>query len=104
MKILHTADWHLGKRLDSFSRLEEQKIVLDEICIIADEQAVDAVIVAGDLFDAFNPPVEAIELLYKTLKRLTNNGKRPAVNNTTQNLKEAFKITNKKINTNSRAK
>ena len=79
MKILHTADWHLGKRLDSFSRLEEQKIVLDEICIIADEQAVDAVIIAGDLFDAFNPPVEAIELLYKTLKRLTNNGKRPVI-------------------------
>ena len=79
MKILHTADWHLGKRLDSFSRLEEQKIVLDEICIIADEQAVDAVIVAGDLFDAFNPPVEAIELLYKTLKRLTHNGKRPVI-------------------------
>ena len=79
MKILHSADWHLGKRLDSFSRLEEQKIVLDEICIIADEQAVDAVIVAGDLFDAFNPPVEAIELLYKTLKRLTNNGKRPVI-------------------------
>lgn len=79
MKILHTADWHLGKRLDSFSRLEEQKIVLDEICIIAEEQAVDAVIVAGDLFDAFNPPVEAIELLYKTLKRLTNNGKRPVI-------------------------
>lgn len=79
MKILHTADWHLGKRLDSFSRLEEQKIVLDEICIIAEEQAVDAVIVAGDLFDAFNPPVEAIELLYKTLKQLTNNGKRPVI-------------------------
>lgn len=79
MKILHTADWHLGKRLDSFYRLEEQKLVLNEICEIADEQAVDAVIVAGDLFDAFNPPVEAIELLYKTLKRLTNNGKRPVI-------------------------
>ena len=79
MKILHTADWHLGKRLDSFSRLEEQKLVLNEICEIADQQAVDAVIVAGDLFDAFNPPVEAIELLYKTLKRLTSNGKRPVI-------------------------
>lgn len=79
MKILHTADWHLGKRLDSFPRLEEQKLVLNEICEIAEERAVDAVIVAGDLFDAFNPPVEAIELLYKTLKRLTNNGKRPVI-------------------------
>lgn len=79
MKILHTADWHLGKRLDSFSRLEEQKNVLNEICEIADQHAVDAVIVAGDLFDAFNPPVEAIELLYKTLKQLTNNGKRAVI-------------------------
>ena len=79
MKILHTADWHLGKRLDSIYRLEEQKLVLNEICEIADQQCVDAIIVAGDLFDAFNPPVEAIELLYKTLKRLTNNGKRPVI-------------------------
>ncbi len=79
MKILHTADWHLGKRLDSFSRMEEQKLVLNEICEIAEQQSVDAVIVSGDLFDAFNPPVEAIELLYKTLKRLTNNGRRPVI-------------------------
>ena len=50
MKILHTADWHLGKRLVNFNRLEEQILVLNEICEIADEQAVDAVIVAGDLF------------------------------------------------------
>jgi len=79
MKILHTADWHLGKRLVYFNRLEEQILVLNEICEIADEQAVDVVIVAGDLFDTFNPPVEAIELLYKTLKRLTNKGKRPVI-------------------------
>ncbi len=79
MKILHTADWHLGKRLDSIYRLEEQKLVLNEICEIADTQDVDAVIVAGDLFDAFNPPVEAIDLLYKILKRLTKNGKRPVI-------------------------
>lgn len=79
MKILHTADWHLGKRLDNFSRLDEQKLVLDEICIIADQQEADVIVVAGDLFDTFNPPVEAIELLYKTLKRLTNKGKRPVI-------------------------
>lgn len=79
MKILHTADWHLGKRLDYISRLEEQKEVLEEICQIADQQHVDLVIVAGDLFDAFNPSVEATELLYQTLKKLTNNGKRPVI-------------------------
>ncbi len=79
VKILHTADWHLGKKLDHFSRIEEQRLVLNEICEIADEQAVDIVIVAGDLFDTFNPPVEAIDLFYKTLKRLTHNGKRPVI-------------------------
>lgn len=79
MKILHTADWHLGKKLDHFSRLEEQRLVMHEICDIADQQQADVVIVAGDLFDTFNPPVEAIDLLYKTLKRLTNNGKRPVI-------------------------
>ncbi len=79
IKILHTADWHLGKKLDSFSRMEEQVEVMDEICSIADDQKVDMVIVAGDLFDTFNPPVEAIELFYKTLKRLSANGKRPVI-------------------------
>ena len=79
MKILHTADWHLGKKLDHFSRLEEQKKVMNEICTIANVQNADVVIVAGDLFDTFNPPVEAVDLLYKTLKKLTNNGKRPVI-------------------------
>ena len=79
MKILHTADWHLGKRLDRFSRLEEQILVMDEIVQIADDQNVDLVLVAGDLFDNFNPSVEAIELFYKTLKRLSQNGKRPVI-------------------------
>lgn len=79
MKILHTADWHLGKRLDRFSRLEEQILVMEEIVQIADEQKVDLVLVAGDLFDNFNPGVEAIELFYKTLKRLSLNGKRPVI-------------------------
>ncbi|MDM1549871.1 metallophosphoesterase family protein [Empedobacter falsenii] len=79
MKILHTADWHLGKKLDSFSRLEEQILVMNEIIEIADKQQVDLVLIAGDLFDNFNPSVEAVELFYKTLKRLSNNGKRPVV-------------------------
>lgn len=79
MKILHTADWHLGKKLDRFSRLEEQTKVLEEIIQIADKQNVDLVLIAGDLFDSFNPSIEATELFYKTIKRLTNNGKRPVI-------------------------
>ena len=79
MKILHTADWHLGKRLDDRSRLEEQQVVLQEICEIAEREGVDAVLVAGDLFDTFNPPTEAVDLLYSTLKRLTADGHRPVI-------------------------
>ncbi len=79
LKILHTADWHLGKRLQEFSRLEEQKLVLDEICQIADRENVDLVLLAGDIFDTFNPTHEAVELLYKTLKRLSKNGTRPII-------------------------
>lgn len=79
MKILHTADWHIGKKLDNYSRLEEQRLVLAEICEIADTENVDAVIVAGDLFDNFNPSSEATELLYSTLHRLSANGSRAVV-------------------------
>lgn len=79
MRILHTSDWHLGKRLDDFSRMDEQRAVLEEICEIADKEQVDVVLVSGDLFDTFNPSTEAVELFYKSLKRLTNNGRRPVI-------------------------
>lgn len=79
MRILHTADWHLGKRLEDFSRLDEQFVVMNEICEIADREHVDIVLVSGDLFDTFNPPTEAVDLFYKTLKRLSNGGRRPVL-------------------------
>jgi len=79
MKILHTSDWHLGKRLEDFSRIEEQQAVLQEIGEIADREKVNAILVSGDLFDTFNPSTEAIDLFYKTLKRLSNNGRRPVI-------------------------
>jgi len=79
MKILHTADWHLGKKLDRFSRIEEQRAVMGEIVQIADAQKVDMVIIAGDLFDNFTPNTDAIELFYKTVKQLSLGGRRPVV-------------------------
>jgi len=79
LKILHTSDWHLGKKLDYFSRHPEQVEVLDEICGIADSENVDLVMIAGDIFDTFNPPVESVELFYKTIKKLCKNGKRPVI-------------------------
>jgi DNA repair protein SbcD/Mre11 len=79
MKILHTADWHLGKRLETHSRHAEQVEVLAEIYAIADSEAVDVVIIAGDLFDVFSPSNESTDLFYQTCKQLTNNGLRPVI-------------------------
>ena len=79
MKILHTADWHLGKKLDRFSRLEEQTAVMDELLNLAEQQQVDLVLVAGDLFDSFYPSTAAIDLFYKSLKRLAKEGSRAVV-------------------------
>lgn len=79
MKILHTSDWHLGKRLGEFSRFEEQKEVLDEICSIANEENVKMVLIAGDLFDSYNPSVEVMGLFYQTLKRLSDDGRRAII-------------------------
>jgi len=79
MKILHTADWHLGKRLQDFQRYKEQVAVLDEIIKIADEERVDLVLIAGDLFDSFSPDPKAEDLLYSTLKRLSDQGRRAVV-------------------------
>lgn len=79
MKILHTADWHLGKKLDRFSRLEEQVLVIEEIIEVAEAENVDLIIIAGDLFDNFNPATEALELFYRSLKRLSKDGKRPVL-------------------------
>lgn len=79
MKLLHTADWHLGKRLDRFDRQEEQVAIMEEICTIAESEAVDVVLIAGDLFDTYNPPVEAVENFYKTCRRLSGNGQRAVI-------------------------
>lgn len=79
MKILHLADLHLGKRLYHFDRTLEQRQVLEEIVRIADAQQPDLVLIAGDLFDAFNPPTSAVEDLYRILKRLAKDGARPVV-------------------------
>ena len=79
MKVLHTADWHLGKVLNGFSRLEEQREVLQEICEIAERELVDMVVIAGDIFDSYTPSNEAEEILYHNLKRLSRGGACPVV-------------------------
>ena len=63
VRVLHTADWHVGKSLKGLSRLGEQEQVLREIVRITREQEVDAVLVAGDLYDSAAPSAAAQRLV-----------------------------------------
>lgn len=67
MKILHTSDWHLGKRLAGKNRLDEQREVLSEIVGVVRSCGADVLLIAGDVFDTFVPPAEAEELFYSVL-------------------------------------
>lgn len=79
MKIMHTANWHLGLTTEGVSRREEQQKVLDEICEIADSKQIDFVLVCGDVFCGINTPNYADELFTSTLLKLSNNGQRAVV-------------------------
>lgn len=70
MKLLHTSDWHLGKRLYGKSRLDEQREVLTEIAGICERENIDVLLLAGDVFDTFVPVAEAEELFYETITAL----------------------------------
>ena len=76
MKILHTGDWHLGKNLEGYSRLDEQEAFLNDFINIVERECIDLVIIAGDVYDTSNPPAQAEKLFYDTLKKLSKNGER----------------------------
>ena len=73
MKLIHLSDLHLGKRVNEFSMLEDQKYILLRILNIIDEEKPDGVIIAGDVYDRTVPPTEAVTLfddfLYQLAKR-----------------------------------
>ncbi|MEH6550744.1 MAG: exonuclease SbcCD subunit D [Pseudomonadales bacterium] len=70
MKILHTSDWHIGRQFHNVSLLEDQAHVLDQLVDIARQQAVDVVLIAGDVYDRSVPPANAVTLLDHVLNRL----------------------------------
>jgi exonuclease SbcD len=74
MRILHTADWHVGKTIQRRQRLDEARAALDEIVAIAQAEEVDLVLVCGDAFDSFSPSAEAERIVYETLLALSRAG------------------------------
>lgn len=75
MRILHTSDWHLGKTLEQYSRLEEQEEFLEEFIEIVENNNIDLVLIAGDIYDNGNPPAKAEGMFYNALKNITSSGK-----------------------------
>lgn len=72
MKILHTSDWHIGKKLYGKERLTEQRAALFEIAEIAEQNEVDIVLVAGDIFDVYTPSNESEEIFYDAVLKIAN--------------------------------
>ncbi|PTA49891.1 exonuclease sbcCD subunit D [Shewanella morhuae] len=72
MKFIHTSDWHIGRQLHNQSLLDDQAFVLEQIIAMASEHKVDAVIVAGDIYDRSIPPANAVALLDDVLNRLVH--------------------------------
>lgn len=71
MRILHTSDWHLGRTLHGVDLVEHQAAFLDHLVEVVRQERVDAVLVAGDVYDRAIPPVAVVDLLTDTLLRLT---------------------------------
>ncbi len=74
MKLLHTSDWHVGRGIRGRSRADEHRAVLAEIAGIAADEAVDLVLVAGDLFDTASPTPTAERIVYQALRDLAATG------------------------------
>ncbi len=70
MKILHTADWHLGKTLKNMSLLDDQRYILEQVYTILDTEKPDMLIIAGDIFDRSVPPAEAVALWNTTINAI----------------------------------
>ncbi|MCI9051928.1 MAG: exonuclease SbcCD subunit D [Lachnospiraceae bacterium] len=75
MKLLHISDLHIGKRVNEFSMIEDQKYILKKILAIADEQQADGVMIAGDIYDKQVPSAEAVQVFDWFLTELADRGK-----------------------------
>lgn len=71
MKLIHLSDLHLGKRVNGFSMLDDQATILEQILAVIDDEAPDAVLIAGDVYDRTTPPAEAVRMFDDFLVKLS---------------------------------
>ena len=79
MKIVHTSDWHVGRRWKGIQRLDELAAVLDHLAAFIEEHSIDLVLHSGDVFESRNPPAEAEQLVNRFLVRVGRSGARMLV-------------------------
>lgn len=79
MKIVHTSDWHIGRRWKGIQRLDELEAVLDHLAAFIERESIDLVLHSGDVFESRNPPAEAEELVNRFLIRVGRSGARMVV-------------------------
>ncbi|MBR2577214.1 MAG: exonuclease subunit SbcD, partial [Firmicutes bacterium] len=75
MKLMHLGDLHLGKSLNEFNLIEDQRFILDRLLSIAEQEAVDGVMICGDVYDRAVPGEAAVALLDAFLTKLKEAGK-----------------------------
>ena len=73
MRILHTSDWHLGRSFHREGMLEHQAAYVDHVLEVVESEAVDLVVVSGDIYDRALPPVDAVRLANETFTRLSRS-------------------------------
>jgi exonuclease SbcD len=74
VRLLHTSDWHLGRSFHGASLLDQQEAALERIVDLCRQEAVDLVVIAGDLYDRAIPPASAVALFTDTVRRLRADG------------------------------
>ena len=79
MKFIHTSDWHIGRQFHNVSLLDDQKHVLDQLIGYIEQEAVDAVIIAGDIYDRSVPPAAAVELLDNVINQICEQMSVPVI-------------------------
>ncbi|APX71750.1 exonuclease SbcCD subunit D [Companilactobacillus allii] len=77
MKLLHTADWHIGRTLNGYSLLDEQKHAFSQMLQIALDEKVDGIVIAGDIYDRGVPSSEAVIALDEMLRKINLENKIP---------------------------
>lgn len=103
MRVLHTSDWHLGQKFINKDRDAEHRLALEWLLLTVENEKIDLLIVAGDIFDTYNPPASAVELYFNFLVGLLKtkcrhvvitggNHDSPATLNAPKQLLKAFNI------------